>query len=157
MKKLFRILLILVFMISYGFSAKSKAEEKSKSYDFSLTDTSDQKVNLADYKGKQDVVLFFWASWCAFCRGEIKKIVKRYPELKQNNIEVLAINVEENKKTVQRFFSREKINFRVLLDKDGKVASSYGIVGIPTFIWIDKDGQIKYEGHTFPDLPEKAN
>jgi len=154
MRNIFKVILALVFLISCscGFSQRTKAEEGMLGADFKLEDVSGQTVTLADYRGKQDVILLFWASWCAFCRKELKSLGARSEELKKNDIEILAINVEESKKVVERFLSRYKIDLKALLDKDGTVANNYEVVGIPTYVWIDKEGHIEYQGHSFPDI-----
>ncbi|MDD5044754.1 MAG: TlpA disulfide reductase family protein [Candidatus Omnitrophica bacterium] len=150
MKKTFSLLLVLVFMGFCILPLEARAAEKDIAPLFSLKDYNDKTISLSSFKGKQEVLIFFWASWCAFCRGEIKNLVNRAPELKNKNIELLFINIEEPPKVVKRFFSKNKIDFPVLLDRNGTVTNDYKIVGIPTYIWVDKDGRIKYEGHTFP-------
>ena len=41
--------------------------------------------------------------------------------------------------------------FPVLLDLDSRVANSYNLLGIPTFIFINTQGKIVFQGN---DLPE---
>jgi peroxiredoxin len=43
---------------------------------------------------------------------------------------------------VRAFADRYKIPYRVLLDKDAKVAMLYEIVGVPNLILIDREGTI---------------
>ncbi|MCM8771408.1 MAG: TlpA family protein disulfide reductase [Candidatus Omnitrophica bacterium] len=148
MKNFFIVTFIFIFCI-FSFATSSKGE--GLAYDFSLNDLGGQRINLSDFRNKQEVILFFWASWCAFCRRELRNLIDKYPALKKDNIEVLAVNIEESAKVVQRFLAREKIEFKVLLDSEGTVAVIYGIVGIPTYIWIDKEGKIKYKGHALPE------
>jgi hypothetical protein len=37
----------------------------------------------------------------------------------------------------------------VLLDKDGEVSDAYDVVGIPTYIFINKKGYIRLKDHSF--------
>jgi len=37
-----------------------------------------------------------------------------------------------------------------LLDERGKVSESYHIIGVPTFVLIDKKGEIVYTGNRYP-------
>jgi len=40
-----------------------------------------------------------------------------------------------------------------LLDRDGSVATDYNIIGVPTLILIDKEGNIITISHRTSDLP----
>jgi hypothetical protein len=42
------------------------------------------------------------------------------------------------------------IAFKVLLDQENEVAYAYHIVGVPTYVLIDKKGVIRYKGNSFP-------
>ena len=70
--------------------------------------------------------------------------------LLQNGVELVAINVEETADKVQRFMGSYPLSYRVLLDTDTKVAQAYGILGVPTYILINKEGRIVFEHNYFP-------
>lgn len=114
---------------------------KTKAMDFKLKDLNGNEVSLSDYKGKK-VFLNFWATWCSPCRSEMPEMEKLYQETKNSDLIILAVNLDEDKETVQKFMSSNKYNFPVLLDTDNIVASKYRIVSIPTSFFIDKEGNI---------------
>ena len=118
--------------------------------DFRLKDLADKEVALSDYKGKENVILFFWASWCPYCRAELKVLNNEYASLKKPSVELLAINVGEPKYKVSNFEESRKLIFRVLLDQDSQVADSYGLMGVPTYFVVNKSGQIIFSGNHYP-------
>lgn len=51
-------------------------------------------VTLADFAGKP-VVVFFWASWCPYCRNELPVLERLQMAAGKEKLRVIAINVEE--------------------------------------------------------------
>jgi len=103
------------------------------------------------YRKNKNIVLFFWATWCPHCRTAIANFPKQLPELKKQNIEMVLINVGEDKNVVKRYLSTVKIDPDIILDKSGKVSTIYGVAGLPTFVLIDKDGIVKAVEHALPN------
>ena len=108
-------------------------------YDFTLEDLNGSKVSLSKLKGKK-VYLNFWATWCPPCKEEMPDLEKLYQETKDSDLVILAVNVGEDKKTVQDFITKNKYNFPVLLDVKGEVSQLYQVSGIPTSYFIDTNG-----------------
>lgn len=110
-------------------------------YDFTLKDLNDNKVTLSELKGKK-IYLNFWATWCPPCKAEMPDIEKLYQETKDSDLIILAINVGEDKKTVQDFIAKNNYNFTVLLDVKGEASQLYQVTGIPTSYFIDTEGYL---------------
>jgi len=108
-------------------------------YDFELEDLNGKKVALSEQKGKK-VFLNFWATWCPPCKAEMPDIEKLYQETKDSGLVILAVNVGEDKKTVQDFITKNKYNFPVLLDVKGEISQLYQVTGIPTSYFINTNG-----------------
>ncbi|ANB58747.1 MULTISPECIES: peroxiredoxin family protein [Anoxybacillaceae] len=119
--------------------------------DFELLSITGNKVKLSDLRGKT-VILNFWATWCPPCRAEIPEMQKFYENNKNNNVEILAVNLtnsESSPDTVKDFVRDKGMTFNILLDKQGKIGNLYGIITIPTSYIIDKNGIIR-EKHVGP-------
>lgn len=112
-----------------------------KDYDFELEDLNGNKISLSSLKGKK-IFLNFWATWCPPCKAEMPDIEKLYQETKDTDLVILAVNVGEDKKTVQDFIADNKYNFPVLLDVKGEVSQLYQVTGIPTSYFIDTEGYL---------------
>lgn len=108
------------------------------------------KEEISSYKNKQPVLLFFWTTWCPFCRKELRDLNQLYPELKKDDLEVLAIDVGESPDKVKSFIKGYALSFKVLLDKDTVVAQTYSILGVPTYVLVDKKGSVVFQDHYFP-------
>ncbi|MBW2598307.1 MAG: TlpA family protein disulfide reductase [Deltaproteobacteria bacterium] len=61
---------------------------------------------------------------------------------KEKGFEILNIDIQESKEKVSAYANEHKLPYKVLLDMDGRVASMYGVRGVPTKILINKDGTI---------------
>ncbi|MCX5702076.1 MAG: TlpA disulfide reductase family protein [Candidatus Omnitrophica bacterium] len=116
--------------------------------DLKLLDSENNPVSLSDFKDKP-VILFFWTTWCPYCRKELKALADKYENFKKDGLELLPINVGESASKVERFIRSYQLPFRVLLDEDTVVADSYNILGVPTYIYINKRGLIVSKGHYF--------
>ncbi len=112
-----------------------------KDYDFKLEDLNGNMVSLSDYKGKK-VFLNFWATWCPPCKAEMPDIEKLYQETKDSDLVILAVNVGEDKNTVQKFIKDNGYNFPILLDVKGEVSQKYQVTGIPTSYFVDTEGYL---------------
>ncbi len=109
--------------------------------DFSLQNIEGESISLSDYKGKV-ILLNFWASWCGPCIAEMPSIENLHKTVKDENIQVVTINLGESKDVVSNFMSKNGYSFNSLLDSDNSVAGIYGIRSIPTTYIINKEGNI---------------
>ncbi len=111
---------------------------------FKLIDMDDEMHKLADYKGKP-VIINFWATWCPPCREELPSMNRAWEKVKDDGIEMLAINVGEDEDTIFAFSGEYPINFTVLLDESGTEINKWPIKGLPTTFVIDPEGKIIYQ------------
>lgn len=119
--------------------------------DFTLKNLADEDVNLnALLKANKAVLLNFWASWCPPCREEIPDLIQLQDKTKGSSFTVVGVNVGESRARVTAFARDVGINYPVVLDEDTRVASSYGVLGIPTTFLIGSDGKVisEYHGYT---------
>ncbi|MDT8718649.1 TlpA family protein disulfide reductase [Clostridium sp. 19966] len=112
-----------------------------KAQDFKLKDLYGKDISLSSLKGK-NVLLNFWASWCPPCKAEMPDIEKLYQETKGTDVVILAVNLGEDKDTVKLFIDKNKYNFNILLDTSQEVGATYNIAAIPSWFFIDKDGNL---------------
>ena len=94
---------------------------------------------------------------CPFCATEMRDIEPVYREFRDRGLRVLAVNVRQDRDTAARFIARLDISYRVLLDEDGDLARQYGVTGLPTTYFIDREGRLitRILGETAPELFEK--
>jgi len=116
--------------------------------DFRLSTPSGEAVALADYRGRP-VLLNFFATWCAPCRGEMPFLEQAYVRHQAQDLVVLAVSLEEEPAVVPPFVTDLGLTFPVVLDGDGAVANQYGISILPTSFLIDADGQLVHRRNGF--------
>lgn len=159
MKKYFRVFIVFVVLYFFGIANLAARDlddiNLNQAQDFQLQDLDNNTVSLASYKGKQPVILFFWTTGCPFCQQELRKLKDRYEDLTKDGVELLAINVNEASHKVERAVKNYGLSFKVLLDKDASVADSFEVLGVPTYILINKNGRIAASDHTFPQSEYK--
>ena len=110
--------------------------------EFTATRLDGKPVNLADHKGKDVVVLDFWASWCGPCLQSLPEFGELAASLHGRPVAIYAVNLQEAPDDLKQFVAARKIKVPVVLDPDGAIAKSYGVGGIPHAVIIGKDGII---------------
>lgn len=105
--------------------------------DFTLMNLHGEEVSLSDYKGKI-VLINFWATWCPWCLKEMPDMQKLSDE--NDDLVILAVDVREDKKAVEKYIEEGGYDFEVLLDEDGEVSMDYLVGGLPTSYFVDRDG-----------------
>jgi len=130
--------------------ARSQSDSERLAPDFTLYDIYQDTYTLSEYRDKQPVILLFWTTWCPFCRKELQVLNGMYSSLAADGIEVLSVNIGEVVNTVQNFLSGYNLTYRVLLDRNSRVAGLYELIGVPTYILINKEGKIVFKDNYFP-------
>ncbi|MGG3019935.1 TlpA disulfide reductase family protein [Geobacillus stearothermophilus] len=113
--------------------------------DFELRSITGDNIQLSDLRGKT-VILNFWATWCPPCRAEMPEMQKFYENNKNNNVEILAVNLTNSERgpdAVNDFVKNKGVTFKVVLDEQGEIGNLYGAITIPTSYIIDKNGVIR--------------
>ena len=129
-----------------------KVGEKAPS--FTLRNSATEEVNLADYNGKNLVVLFFPLAFTGVCTTELCEIRDSIADYNGMDAEVVAISVD-SPFTLAKFKEEQGYNFPLLSDFNKEVSRAYGslyedfvldLKGVSkrsAFV-IDKEGTIKY-------------
>ena len=117
---------------------------------FRMQLTDDQGLYLSDLKGRP-ILINFWATWCGPCRLEMPEIAQ-LADITATDLLVIAINVQEEVDTVAAFADDFSMNMPVVRDVDAEIRDLYQVRGMPTSIFIDRDGKVStyHEGVLSP-------
>lgn len=97
----------------------------------------------AAYRGRV-VIIDFWADWCALCREELVNHQRLLQALGDRGLSVIAINIEQDEKTVRAFIASlsQPLSYDLLLDKQGETARRYAVLGLPVSYVINREGHL---------------
>lgn len=103
---------------------------------------SEDELNILN-EHKKIKILFFWATWCPYCREYISEIDK-VTVLKNLDVDVIAINIDnkENSEKVDTFLKNNLLNITNIKDTGKEIYNLYEPNLIPTTYIIDTDGKV---------------
>ena len=123
---------------------------------FTLQNQDGEKVSLKDFKGKKNVVVYFYPKASTpGCTVQACGIRDSKRALTKLDTVVLGISPDPQKR-LQNFIDKQALNFDLLSDEDHKIADKYGAWGPKKFMGrefdgilrssfiVGKDGKLKY-------------
>lgn len=150
--KFFQAALAAVFVLMAAGCAMQPEEaddSNGEAADFELYDLEGESVVLSELLDKGDrVILAFWTTWCPSCVRAIPQIEAFYQEHGEE-VSLVSINIREGESAVRSFAAGGEISYRIALDSNGSVAQKFNVVGVPTYIVLEPDGETLYSGHNF--------
>jgi peroxiredoxin len=125
---------------------------------FTLKDSDDKKVKLADFKGKV-IVLNFWATWCVPCKTEIPEFVQLQKQFEPQGVQFIGVSVDDPVAKLRPYIAEHSMNYPVLQGKSNEgVLDAYGPLGaVPTTYLIKRDGNVckRHSGAVTKDVLER--
>jgi thioredoxin-dependent peroxiredoxin len=117
--------------------------------DFTLADATGEPVRLADYRGRSEVVLFFYPrDNTAVCSAEACSFRDSFQDFQNSGAQVIGISADSSD-SHRRFAARLRLPFILLSDPGGAVRARYrvpktfGLIPGRTTFLIDKNGIIQ--------------
>lgn len=104
--------------------------------------------DLSAYKGKV-VMVDFWASWCGPCRDSFPWMNEMSVKKADNGLVILGVNVDENLEDASKFLAANTAKFNIIYDPKGEHASYYEILGMPTTLIFDREGNLQHQHAAF--------
>ena len=108
---------------------------------------------ISKFRGKV-LLVDFWATWCGPCRMANKVMTPMKEELKDKDIVYLYITGETSPlKTWENMITDiHGEHYRVTDDQWKYLGDSFKIEGVPTYLIIDAEGNIKFKQTGFPGV-----
>jgi peroxiredoxin Q/BCP len=123
---------------------------------FTLQDQNGKKVSLKDFKGKKNVVLYFYPkAMTPGCKVQACGLRDSKKDLAKLNSVALGISPDPVAR-LKKFDDKEDLNFVLLSDEDHAIADKYGVWGLKKFMGrefmgiirttfvIDKNGKLAH-------------
>ncbi len=99
-------------------------------------------LSLHDLRGKP-VVLNFWASWCVPCREETPLLIRLHKVYSRRGVSFVGVNTQDEAPAARRFLAQYQADYPVVISSDDRLMVTYGILGLPTTIFIDAGGIVR--------------
>jgi cytochrome c biogenesis protein CcmG/thiol:disulfide interchange protein DsbE len=131
----------------------SQGEAPRPAPDFERPTYDGGRVRLSRYRGKA-VLLNFWATWCEPCRAETPWLVKLSRVYGPRGLQVVGIDMEDDRADVLRFVRAAGIRYPVVQGDDALAALFGGLRGLPTSIYVDRRGLVVGETFGLTDAAE---
>jgi len=111
--------------------------------EFTLPARDGGKLSLSELKG-QVVMINFWATWCGPCRQEMPLLQQIQAKYEPLGFTLVGINVEPDSTEAEAWLTKVPVSFPILFDRQNTVAESFGVVGMPSTVFIDRSGNVRY-------------
>lgn len=138
-----------------AFTSAASAGDAELAPPFRLPSLTGEQVDLASLRGKV-VLVNFWASWCPPCREELPELERISREYRDKGVEIVGINIDQEKENALRFVKRFSLTYTILFDENFKVVEEYRAKAMPTSYLIDRDGRVSqvFHGYSKKKLPK---
>ncbi len=153
--------IILAFLLTAMLSGGDVAlKAGDKAPDFTAETTNGSHISLHQYRGKENVVLYFYpADLSRGCSIEACTFRDQQEKFTKANTVILGVSLQD-RSSHEKFTKEDKLNFPLLVDTDRAIAIKYGVPiafnkydARWTFL-IGKDGKIV---ETFHDVDPRTN
>lgn len=126
--------------------------------DFVIPDANGKMTSMDQFKGKV-VLIDVWATWCGPCKAQIPFLQEIEEEYKDNSDVVfigISLDAERDKQKWIDFMKEKNLHGVQLIDDRGKAfGKKYGLLAIPRFMLIDKNGNWAEVRCPLPENKEK--
>jgi peroxiredoxin len=118
----------------------------------------DAMVQLASFKGKKNVILFFMSEQCSVTWRYERRVGKLMQANAKKDLAFLGVRCSANDtvESIRKFAEAKNFAMPVLNDEKGEVSKFFKVIQTPTFVLIDKQGVLRYRG-SFDDNADEAN
>ncbi|WOX04216.1 TlpA family protein disulfide reductase [Microbulbifer pacificus] len=110
---------------------------------FTLASLKNGNLKLSEQRGEV-IMLNFWASWCGPCREEMPLLNDLHARYESVGFKVWGVNVDANREDAQAMLNKIPVDFPVLFDSESSVSKLFGVEAMPSTVFIDRDGNVRY-------------
>lgn len=115
--------------------------------DFTIKTIDGKELKLSQFRNAKPILLYFWATWCPFCRQDFTVVREIYPKY-ADKVTFLAIDLDtsENSEIIRQYKDRMKLEGIDFAEGNANILSNYQITHTTMKYAIGKNGVILYKG-----------
>jgi peroxiredoxin len=136
-------ILLLLSLCGASITPTLAADAYQQAADFTLPARDGGQLQLSDLQG-QVVMINFWATWCGPCRQEMPLLEQIQAKYEPLGFTVLGVNVEPDSAAAIEWLRNTPVTFPVLFDVRNEVAEEFGVQGMPSTVFVDRDGRVRH-------------
>ena len=106
--------------------------------DFEMVAVDGTRRQLFGEDRRKTLVVAF-SSWCG-CRYDLPGWKELRDEVGHDRLDIIGVAIDESTEDVVEW--AEPVDFPVLVDVDRQFADTYGLVNVPTILWVDEDRHV---------------
>ena len=110
---------------------------------FTAEDLDGGSVQVGKPTGKVQLI-DFWATWCGPCVQELPIIIELMDKYADRDVQLLAVNVNEDSETIRKFQDEKDLVFTTVRDVEEEGTKAYFAGGIPQLVIIDQKGIVRH-------------
>ncbi len=140
---------VLALALAASAAGAQSVKLGTRAPNFDLPVLSGGRVKLSELRG-HPVVVTFWQTWCPSCRSEFPELIKANAAYAAAGLVIVGINdpMQEHSggdgaKHVKLFVDELAVSFQIALDKNGRTRDRFGVLTLPTTVFIDADGTVQ--------------
>jgi len=112
-----------------------------------IEDLDGTAFDMGQVVGRKPVLIQFWATWCPTCEAlqpRLEAAKRQYGD--QLEVLIVAVAVNQTKRTITRHMERHPLSGRVLWDTQGRATRAYRAPTTGYVVILDAGGRVTYTG-----------
>lgn len=142
--------LIMVLAATLCFPTGAAAQERVVSPDWTATAEGGQTVRLAERVAERPTVLFFWATWCPYCKAlmpHLQSIRLEYGD----RVEIVALTIRDDEGDPIGYVRNAGYDFTLIVDGDA-IAAQNDVYGTPGVLILNPDREVEFNLYRLPRI-----
>jgi thiol-disulfide isomerase/thioredoxin len=113
--------------------------------DFSIVTSDGEYIASDELRGKV-VLMDFWGTWCKPCLNEIPFLSDLAKKNSKEKFVLLSVDVRDEEAQWRNFIENNDMKWTHAQDKNSQIQRAFRINAFPSYILIDHEGIIRYQG-----------
>jgi peroxiredoxin len=111
--------------------------------DFTGATLDGRKFTLSDFRGKNPVLLSFYADFVPPCRGHFRHLKELDEKFTAQGLRTVAVSLDEDRAAAAAIPNQTRVRFPVVFDPKAGIGARYSVQAMPHTVVIDRMGKVQ--------------